>query len=305
MAGGAITAAPAGLAASISGVALASAAAGGGAGLTILGIMTTTKIKAAVIGAIAVTGVATPMVLQHQEKVRLREENRSLRQRIVQLDEINAEREQRLGTLASDARLSQDQMRDLMRLRAEIGVLRRQTNDLARAQAEIRRLQSAVGATGKEGRNLEAAAIEAEENKRAGITRLNFARNWMAAFFVYAEHNNLQVPETFEQARPFLQEQSARSEGNPGAQPGAALELTPDHFEIVYRGVLSNISNPATTIVIREKEAWSNPNGKVARTYGFADGHTEIYSAPDGNFEPWEKQRTAVPQVTNSGASAQ
>jgi hypothetical protein len=69
--------------------------------------------------------------------------------------------------------------------------------------------------------------------------------------------------------------------------------------------VLSNISNPATTIVIREKEAWSNPNGKVARTYGFADGHTEIYSAPDGNFEPWEKQRTAVPQVTNSGASAQ
>lgn len=78
--------------------------------------------------------------------------------------------------------------------------------------------------------------------------------------------------------------------------------MTPDDFEILYPGVLTNISNPATTIVIREKEAWDNRNGKSARTYGFADGHSEIYSAPDGDFEPWEKQRTAVPLAASAGA---
>jgi RNA polymerase sigma factor (sigma-70 family) len=83
----AIQAAPAGLAAGISSAALAAAATGTGTTLTLLKLMTMTKLQAAIIGAVVVAGVATPLVVQHQAK--LREENQSLRQQIAQLKTDN------------------------------------------------------------------------------------------------------------------------------------------------------------------------------------------------------------------------
>ncbi|MGA2221065.1 MAG: sigma-70 family RNA polymerase sigma factor [Verrucomicrobiia bacterium] len=79
----AVTAAPVGLAVTISSVALAGAAAGTGTTLTLIKLMTMTKFQAVVVGAIVVAGVATPLVIQHQAKVR--EENQSSRQQIAQL----------------------------------------------------------------------------------------------------------------------------------------------------------------------------------------------------------------------------
>jgi RNA polymerase sigma factor (sigma-70 family) len=80
-----ITAAPAGLAVTISSVALASAATGTTTTLTFLKAMAMTKLQAGIIGAVVVAGVLTPLVIQHQAQVRLREENESLRQQIAQL----------------------------------------------------------------------------------------------------------------------------------------------------------------------------------------------------------------------------
>ncbi|MGA2281417.1 MAG: sigma-70 family RNA polymerase sigma factor [Verrucomicrobiota bacterium] len=82
----AIQAAPAGLAAGISSAALA-AAAGTGTTLTLLKLMTMTKLQTAIIGALVVAGVATPLVVQHQAK--LREQNQSLRQQIAQIKADN------------------------------------------------------------------------------------------------------------------------------------------------------------------------------------------------------------------------
>lgn len=83
----AVQVAPAGLAAGISSAALAAAAAGTGATLTLLKLMTMTKLQAAIIGTLVVAGVATPLVIQHQAKVR--EENQSLYQQIAQLKADN------------------------------------------------------------------------------------------------------------------------------------------------------------------------------------------------------------------------
>jgi hypothetical protein len=83
----AVQAAPAGLAAGISSAALAATAAGTGTTLTLLKLMTMTKLQTAIIGAIVVAGVAMPLVIQHQAK--LREENQSLRQQIAQLKTDN------------------------------------------------------------------------------------------------------------------------------------------------------------------------------------------------------------------------
>jgi hypothetical protein len=74
----AVSAAPAGLAVSISGAALAGAAAGGGTTLTILEIMSMTKLKVGIATAVVVAGVTIPLVMQQRAQTRLAQANESL-----------------------------------------------------------------------------------------------------------------------------------------------------------------------------------------------------------------------------------
>ena len=133
LAGEAVTAAPVGLAISISSAAIASAAASGGATLTLVKLMTMTKLKLGIISAVVVAGVATPLVIQRQAQVKLRTANQSLRQQVGQLAQLKAQNE-RLSSLLAQANSAQslpkDQLSELMRLRGEVGILRRQTNEL-------------------------------------------------------------------------------------------------------------------------------------------------------------------------------
>jgi RNA polymerase sigma factor (sigma-70 family) len=95
-----ITAAPAGLAATISSVALAKAAAGTGTLVSILKVMTHAKLKLA-LATLVIAGAATSLVIQHQSQTRLREENGSLRQQIDQLKTDNASLSASLSSLAA------------------------------------------------------------------------------------------------------------------------------------------------------------------------------------------------------------
>ena len=130
----AVSVAPAGLAASIAGTALAGAAIGGPT-LPLLKVMGVTKLKVGVIGAIVVAGVATPLVFQHLTKVKLAEQNRSLQQQIQNLGEIKTDNE-RLSNALAEARSAnpaspEDQFREILRLRGEVGLLRRRNAELA------------------------------------------------------------------------------------------------------------------------------------------------------------------------------
>lgn len=71
------------------------------------------------------------------------------------------------------------------------------------------------------------------------------------------------------------------------------------NFEIVYLGSLTNLTNAAGTIVLREKHAARTQDGKWQKTYGFADGHAEIHTEPDGNFDDWESQHLIPPPPPN------
>src|ERR1017187_3174377 len=84
----AVQVAPAGLAATLSGASLASAA-GTGTTLTFLKAITMTKFQAGIISAIVVASVLTPLVIEHQARVRLHEENQSLHQQVAQLEADN------------------------------------------------------------------------------------------------------------------------------------------------------------------------------------------------------------------------
>jgi RNA polymerase sigma factor (sigma-70 family) len=126
----AVTAAPAGLALNISGLALAGVAAGtGGATVTLLKILTMTKLKVGIISAIAVMGVATPLVIQYQTQAKLRDENTSLKQQVAeqaQLAQENQHLSNQLAEVKSVGLLSEAQRSELMRLRGEVGALRNQ-----------------------------------------------------------------------------------------------------------------------------------------------------------------------------------
>ena len=123
----AVTAAPAGLAVSISFAALANGAVTGGTTLTLLKVITMTKLKFGIISAIAVTGVATPLLIQYQAQVKLRERDEALRQQADQLAQLTSEN-QRLSNFlvqAKTARPAPSDQSELLRLRAEVSGLRR------------------------------------------------------------------------------------------------------------------------------------------------------------------------------------
>ena len=132
----AFSAAPLGLAASISSASLATAAAGGTA-LTLFKIMTMTKLQISVAGAIVVAGISTPLVLQHQSLNRLRAENSELRQQLEQAGATHAESERLAQSQANSSELERlrQQQSELLRLRAEVTRLRGQEQELARLRA--------------------------------------------------------------------------------------------------------------------------------------------------------------------------
>jgi len=142
----AVTAAPVGLAVTVSSAALATAA-GVGTTLTIFKLMTLTKLKLAAIGAAVAVGVGTPLVLQHQAGARLREENDALRQQLAEMAALKAQNEEnaRLLALSKEAQAQADeQTSQLLKLRNEVAALRKQTNNVGRLQAENQRLQASL-----------------------------------------------------------------------------------------------------------------------------------------------------------------
>jgi hypothetical protein len=91
--------------------------------------MITKRVILSVLCAIAVLGVSIWVAIGYQTRLSLEEENQGLRQQVDQMAELVAENE-RLSNLVAQASqsrpLSEDQMRELVRLRGEVGALRQQ-----------------------------------------------------------------------------------------------------------------------------------------------------------------------------------
>jgi hypothetical protein len=132
------TAAPAGLAAVVAGTALGSATVGGGTSVSLLKIMTMTKLNAAILGTLVVAALSTSIFLERQslatvraERNGLKDRNRELQDEVSQL-QADKQRLSRLKSNAADPELSQRES-ELLRLRGEVGSLRQQNQDLTNA----------------------------------------------------------------------------------------------------------------------------------------------------------------------------
>jgi RNA polymerase sigma factor (sigma-70 family) len=285
-----IAAAPVGLAASIATAALAGGVAAGvasGTG-TLFKLMIMTKLKVGILSAVIVAGLATPLVITYHSQARLRLENQSLRDQIARLGQVDAENE-RLSNLVRQAEISRASAvpSELLKLRGEVGVLKRQLAENANAQAQLARQAAQTN---------QPTTPEDEEKQNAlmkqqFIARMGYAKNWIMAFYSYAEKNQGRYPADFGQAASFLAD-NAKDE----------TLLATNQFDILYRGSSKALTDPANVIVLRENQSTPSPSGGWVRTYGFADGHAEVHKSDDGNFQAWEAQHiVASPSAGQPG----
>jgi RNA polymerase sigma factor (sigma-70 family) len=125
LAGEAVSAAPAGLAAAISSAAL-TAGVGTGTTLSLSKFMALTKLQFSLAGAVVLASVAVPLIIQHQAQVRLRERQQLLQERTDQIGQLRAANQRLSMVLAgreSARRLPAAQFNELLRLRGEVGQL--------------------------------------------------------------------------------------------------------------------------------------------------------------------------------------
>ena len=128
----AVQMAPAGLAATLTTASLAGVGTGAGA-LTLLKIMTATQFKLGV-GAVIVAGISTVLVMQHQAQTRLADDNQALRQQIDRLENVVSKTTNTVGAAVDASSQTKDQLNELLKLRGEVAVLRRQL-DMEKTQA--------------------------------------------------------------------------------------------------------------------------------------------------------------------------
>jgi RNA polymerase sigma factor (sigma-70 family) len=257
----AVTAAPAGLAGSVVGAALASVAARTGFSAALYKLAAMTKVQAGAIGAIVLLGVAASVVVEHKTRAAQRVEDELLRQQWAELVRQQAENG-RLAGLVQAGGSRANTLEDLVRLRSEASSLRSQTNGLAASLEENRRLH----------------ALNAEEEGTRQLTQQLFARQWVDAFRKFAAQNGGQFPNTFDEARPFLRK---------GAS--AATNSMNGKFEIFYGGTLVSATNGTRVVVLREKQPYLDHSGNWMRFYCFADGESTVDWESSGNFDSWEK----------------
>jgi RNA polymerase sigma factor (sigma-70 family) len=137
--------APPGLTATLANAAVASAATGPGGTLILLKFMTAAKLKAGLVCAVVIAGVATPFVLQHQAQLKLRAENEALRQQSDQLAQLTDENKRLSNLMSRNPQSSSNGPPDeLLRLRGEVAVLRNNMKQLEKLGEENRQLRASL-----------------------------------------------------------------------------------------------------------------------------------------------------------------
>jgi hypothetical protein len=267
----AIQMAPANLAVTLTATSLATAGTGT---FTLLKIMTATKIKLGV-SAILVACAATALVLQHQAQEKLRGENEALQQQIAQLQTDSASLSNQLANAGGSSKLTDDQFNELLKLRGEVGVLRRQTNELGELENENRRLNEQMNAA-------QNPALTEEQEKEQAIQKLNDAKGYVLGFIMYANDHNGQLPTNWDQISPYTNKFQNVSGTN--------------DFEIVNQGGINEnaFETNAHSIMLIKSAAWLSSEGNWVKAYGFVDGHAQINKEPPEGFDAYEQQHMAA-----------
>jgi hypothetical protein len=174
--------------------------------------------------------------------------------------------------------MSNEQFNDLLRLRSEVGMLRQRTNELGKTQASLENSLARAAAASQQ------SDSPSDQQRKIAIAKINNSRGLVTKMILYASDHQGQFPTNFDQVDTYT---------------GQSPESTTNGFEIVYQGSGDQITNLANVIVMQESEAWQTYDGKWAKVYGFADGHSELHETTDGDFSAFEQRHSISPPSNN------
>ena len=279
----AVQAAPVGLAVTIStAAALAGTTLAATATATAIKTIAMTTLQKTIVGTVLAAAIGTG-IYEARQASRLRTGNQNL---ASQQQTLTDERDKALaaakGQDSEFQRLQKDK-NELLRLRGEVGLLRRQTNELARLREDNRQLQALLAKSNQAAQQAVADPEDAPE-RRAAYAKMSDAKLLVLGLLMHADDNQDRLPANLNQITNYL------------GKAEQALTGT-NQFELVAQGSLKSFTNPAETIVVRGQDVWIW-NGHRQKTYGFADGHSEIKREPPGGFDAWEQQHMIPPQTS-------
>lgn len=265
----AVQVAPAGLAATLTTTSIATVGTGT---FTLLKIMTVTKLKLG-LSAILVAAAATALVVQLQTQNTLRDENQSLQRQIAQLQTDNANFSNQLANAGDSKKLSDDQFNELLKLRGEVGVLRRQVGELGKLREENQQLRETKAKLQDSNQNMEMASASAKFHADE-IQMVNTMKQLGLAERIYMGDNNNQYATNYDQMANEL-----------GGLYNSPLLTNVDFVNV---GIVQD--RYPQMILFRERQARQAPDEKTwHRIYGLADGSVQTATSTDGNFDAWEK----------------
>ena len=273
----AVQAAPGGLAATISSAAIL-------AGTTLTSTTTATAAKAIAMATLQKTVIAATVavvagagIYEARQVSQLREQNQTLQQQQApladQIQQLTHERDaaaHQLATLRNETgRLSSDAA-ELLRLRGEVGLLRRKVAEVANAKP-----QSAAETV-----STNQPDDAREQQRRMAIQKGFDGRGYVAQLLSFAVDHEGWFPTNWQQVAPYVKD-----------FPTSGT----NHFEMVYQPPLNQNelgTNARRTVLVREFMAWPTFNGGWGKVYGFADGRSDIIELTGGNFTGWEQTNT-------------
>jgi myosin heavy subunit len=242
------------------------------------------NFKMGLVVAILTIGAAMLIVIQYEAQIKLRAENESLRQQMTQLQTDNESLSNRLAAAGNSHSLADDQLNELLRLRGEVGMLRRQLTELGKLQKENQQLKTQITSQNQSVQ----LPTEAEYRQRERYV-VDSMKQLGLTMRLYSDKHNNQYATNFDQ----LTNKLAGSFTIDGKANMDIIESQSDMFEFVNAGLVS--FDYPQMVMFRERIPRRTPDGKWERAYGLADGSVQTATSDNGNFDAWEKQNTFSP----------
>ncbi len=204
----------------------------------------------------------------------LQRQQEPLLEQLQQLQQERDEAKRQLAALRDEKEHLDPNTAELLRLRGDMGVLRKQL-----AEANVAKSQSSAPVV----QTSQPADLLEQQRRMARLKGLD-GRNYSMHFVLFASDNQGWFPTSWQQVASFTNDYPVSGT---------------NEFEIIHKRPVNLFelgTNAGKTILVREFLAWPTFDGQWGRIYGFADGHSDVIILPDGSFTAWEQQNTFNPE---------
>ncbi len=229
------------------------------------------------------------MFRQYKKNQRLTSEMSALSEQIAAAEKLRAENQRLAEELKSVSDQAQSERRELLRLRNQSARARQIEQENARLKTERDHLLQQQAETAANpaptaaGEEDEKALTPEQQLVRA---KLNHGRSRVLALVMFAADNNSRLPAQLDQATAYLHDNEQTRKQR------EELGIDDEQLEVLFGGsTLSDFPSPGKVVLLRDRVPFQLPDGKWARTYHFADGHSELIAAPTADgFMAREKE---------------